>query len=121
MSTIENALEKKLSGLYYGNRLILPFNCHFIKVILDDEIITDFSCHSKGIILNEEKDFTDVYFPELKRLRETVSKFEAIKMFVVEKGDNIFDPKNHKKISVYLEDKHILKIEKTPDDILFIE
>ena len=121
MCTIENALEKKLNGLYYGNRAILPFNCHFLKVIFEDEIITDFSSHSEGIILKEEKDFTDLYFPGLKSLNDSVSKFEAIKMVVVEKGENIFDLKNHKKIAVYLEDKHNLKIEKTDDDILFIE
>lgn len=121
MSTIENALEKKLNGLYYGNRALLPFNCHFLKVIIEDEIITDFSSHSKGIILKEEKDFTDLYFPGLKSLNDSVSKFEAIKMVVVEKGENIFDSNNHKKIAVYLEEKHKLKIEKTDDDILFIE
>ena len=42
-------------------------------------------------------------------------------LVIVEKGKNIFDFSNHKKIAVYLEEKHKTRIEKTEDDILFIE
>ncbi len=121
MNTIENALSKKLNGLYYGNRLILPFNCNFLKVIIEDDIITDFSPGSKGICIVENEDFTELYFLEFDDLKESVSKYEAIKMVVAEKQDNILDLKNHKKIALYLEEKHNVKIEKTDADILFIE
>ncbi|MEJ2616023.1 MAG: hypothetical protein P8Z35_13780 [Ignavibacteriaceae bacterium] len=90
-------------------------------MIIDDEIITDFSPSSKGIFIREEADFTDIYFLEYKHLNDTVSKYEAIKMVVVEKGKDIFDFNNHKKIAVYLENKHNTRIEKTEEDILFIE
>lgn len=121
MKKIDEVLSEKIYGLYYGNRLILPFKCHFLKVIVDDEVITDFSRASKGIFIREEEDFTDVYFLDFKNLTDSITKYEAIKMVVVEKGENIFDIKNHKKIALYLEEKHKLKIESTDEDILFIE
>jgi hypothetical protein len=121
MKTLTEVLENKITGLYYNNRLILPFQVHFLKVIIEDDIITDFSPSSKGIFIREESDFTDVYFHEYKHLKDIVSKYEAIKMVVVEKGKNIFDYANHQKLAIYLDDKHIIKIEKTEDDILFIE
>ncbi|HKI77030.1 MAG TPA: hypothetical protein VKA26_00660 [Ignavibacteriaceae bacterium] len=121
MNTIENALNKNLNGLCYGNRIILPFNCTFLKVIIEDDIITDFSPASKGIYVREKDDFTELYFLEINNVKETVSKYENIKLVAVEKGDNLFDLKNHKKIALYIEEKHNVKIEKTEDDILFIE
>ena len=121
MKTIAEVLENKATGLFYNNRLMLPFHAHFLKVIIEDEIITDFSPSSKGIYIGEENDFTDMYFLEYKHLKDTVSKYEAIKMVVVEKGEDVFDSKNHKKLAVYLEEKHKTRIEKTEDDILFIE
>ena len=60
MKTIEEILKGNKSGLYYGNRLVLPFKAHFLKVIIDNEIITDFSLSSKGIIIQEESDFTSL-------------------------------------------------------------
>lgn len=121
MSTINETIDKKINGLLYGNRLILPFKCHFLKVIFDDSIITDFSPSAKGIFVREKEDFTDVYFYDYKNLRDAISKYEAIKMVVVEKGKNVFNHENHMKLAVYLEDKHIARIEKTDEDILFIE
>jgi hypothetical protein len=121
MQKLDEVLEKKIPGLFYNNRLILPFHVHFLKVIIEDDIITDFSPSSKGIFIREESDFTDVYFLEYKLLKDSVSKYEAIKMVVVEKGKNVFDFNNHTKLAIYLEEKHKLRIEKSDEDILFIE
>ena len=121
MNTIKEALDKKLNGLCYGNRVILPFKASFLKVIIEDDIITDFSTSSKGIYIREDENYTDLYFLEIKDLKESISKYENIKMVVVEKGDDLFNPANHKKIALYIEEKHNVKIEKTDDDILFIE
>ena len=121
MNTIKEALDKNLNGLCYGNRVILPFKASFLKVIIEDDIITDFSPSSKGIYIREDKNYTDLYFLEIKDLKESITKYENIKMVVAEKGDDIFNVDNHKKIALYLEEKHNVKIEKTDDDILFIE
>jgi|SRR3972149_653210 len=121
MKTIEEIITNKLSGLYYNNRIIVPFKAHFLKVIINSTIITDFSPSSKGIYIREKEDFTDIYFHDIKDLKSTVTKYEAIKMVMVEKGKDIFNFDNHIKLALYLEDKHKVKIEKTDQDILFLE
>lgn len=121
MATLSEILKSKPTGLYYKNRLILPFEAVFLKIIIDDDIIMDFSPSSKHIYINENETYTDIYFKQFKHLKDAVSKYEAIKMVVVEKGDDLFNFDNHKKIIIYLEEKHQVKIEKTEEDILFIE
>jgi len=121
MKTIEEVLKNNISGLYYHNRIILPFAAHFLKVIVNTDIITDFSLNSKGVFIREIEDFTDLYFLDYKDLNSSISKYEAIKMVIVEKGKDIFDFKNHIKLSLYLEKKHKLKIEECDHDILFLE
>ena len=121
MKTIDEILENEINGLYYNNRLILPFQAHFLKVIIDDEIITDFSPSSKGIFIREESDFTDMYFLEYKHISDAVSKYEAIKMIVVEKGKDVFNTKNHITIAFHPEENHQLRIEKLGENQIFIE
>ena len=121
MATLNEILKNKPTGLYYKNRLMLPFQGIFLKIIIDDDIIMDFSPSSKRIYLTENENFTDIYFKEYKHLKDAVSKYEAIKMVLVEKGKDIFNFDNHKKIIIYLQEKHQVKIEETEEDILFIE
>ena len=121
MNTIDEVLKNNINGLYYHNRVILPFTAHFLKIIVNADIITDFSPNSKGVFIREKEDFTDLYFKAYKELNKSVTKYEAIKMVVVEKGKDVFDFKNHLKISLYLEKKHKVKIEECDHDILFLE
>ncbi|HSD63901.1 MAG TPA: hypothetical protein VLB50_08875 [Ignavibacteriaceae bacterium] len=121
MTTLNQILTSKPTGLYYNNRLILPFQGIFLKIIVNDDIITDFSPSSKHIYISENENYTDIYFKEYKHLKDSVSKYEAIKMVLVEKGKDIFDFDNHKKIAIYLKDKHQVTIEETDEDIIFIE
>lgn len=114
-------IENKLYGLYYGNRLILPFQCIFLKIIINKDIIFDFSTGSKFITVAEGKNYTDLYFHQYDNIQETITEFESIKMVVVEKNKDIFDFENHIKLAIYFEKKHKLRIEKTDEDILFIE
>lgn len=121
MSTINEILKKKKDGLYYYNRVILPFNGHLLKVIIEDNILTDFSPTSKHIYVKEENGFMSLYFKEYKHLAENISKYEAIKIVIVEKDKDIFNLKNHRKLALYPGENHEVKIEATEDDILFIE
>ena len=121
MATLNEILKSKPNGLYYKNRLILPFQGVFLKIIIDDDIIMDFSPSSKHISINENETYTDIYFKQFKNLKDAVSKYEAIKMVMVERGKDIFNFDNHKKIIIYLKEKHQVKIEETEEDILFIE
>ncbi len=63
----------------------------------------------------------EIYFHEYKHLRDLLSKYESIKMIVVEKGKDVFDKKNHVKISLHPEAKHDLRIEELSKDQIFIE
>jgi DUF2075 family protein len=121
MNSIKEVTEKNLNGIYYGNRLLLPFKANYIKVILEDEIITDFSPQGGKIHIDESGNYTDMYFLGRKDLKSVISKYESIKMMITEKDADIFNPENHLKISIYLEDSNILRIEKTSSDVLFIE
>ncbi|RPI68445.1 MAG: hypothetical protein EHM47_14500 [Ignavibacteriales bacterium] len=121
MKSLDEIIQNKTTGLYFGNRLILPFHAHFLKVVIEDKIISDFSMSSKGINIVEEDEFTSLYFLDYDQLVNSVSKYEAIKLLVVSKSKSIFDAANHKKIAVYLEKKHSARIEQTDEDILFIE
>jgi len=121
MKTLDEIIKNKIGGMYYGSRLIVPFHAHFLKVVIEKEIITDFSPSSKGISVIEEDDFTSLYFLDYDDLKSSLSEYESIKLVVVEKGNDIFNFKNHRKIAVYLEEKHIARIEETDADILFIE
>ena len=121
MITLDEVIKNKVNGLCYGNRIILPFKAHFLKVIIENDIITDFSSSSKGIQLIEHKEFLDLYFLEYEQLSDVLSKYEAIKIVLVEEGKNIFDWNNHRKIALYLAEKHKVTIEETDADILFIE
>ena len=121
MQTIENALKNKIDGLYYGNRALLPFGCRLLKVVIDDEIIMDFSSTSKAISFNSYPDYSEIYFKQFKNLKDVVSKYESIKLIAVDTDKDLFNFDNHIKLAVRVEDEHKLKIEKTDEDILFIE
>ena len=119
--TISDTLENKLNGLYYGNRILLPFSCYVLKIIIEDDILMDFSPSSKSIYLNETDSFTEIYFKDFKNLKETISKYESVKLIAVEKNKDIFQMENHIKLALRVGDNHKLIIEKTDEDILFLE
>ncbi len=121
MKTVADALKNNLNGLYYGNRVLLPFNAYILKVIIDDDILMDFSPESKHIYINETDQYLEIYFKDYPNLKDVVSKFESIKLIAVDKADDVFDTKNHHKLDLIFEEKHNVKIEKTDEDILFIE
>ncbi len=121
MATIKEILGNGAYGLYFGNRVLLPFRCHVLKVIFENEIITDFSSSQKGACYKIQKDFTELYFHEVDDLEEVVSEYKGIKMVVVQEGNDIFDFNNHEKLNILLDENHKLKIEKVEDDILFFE
>lgn len=121
MNSINDVVENKINGLHYGNRLLLPFHAHILKIVIDDDIITDFSNNSKFVEISYRNNFMEIYFLKYKDLTNTVSEFENIKMIVVDDGKDIFDPETHEKIALYFEDAHKIRIEKITEDILFIE
>ncbi len=121
MKTIEQAISENIQGLYYGSRVILPFVVDVLKAIVDDDIVVDFSHRSKIAYYQKHQNFTEIYFFEHEDLLKDVSKYETIKLVVVEEGKNMFNFSNHKKISLNPIEHHGLEISLLDEDVLFIE
>ena len=121
MKKLNEVLENKINGMYYGNRVFLPFKVDILKAIIENDIIMDFSDFSEDAEYEIKDDRTEIYFYGYKDLADFVTKYETIKLVVVEEGDNIFDEKTHKKIILHLQEKHSLKIEEAGDDSIFID
>jgi hypothetical protein len=121
MKTINEVLKEKKSGLYFGNRALLPFSCHIIKLNIENDLITDFSPSDKGVHVSENPDFMEIYFYDYKDLGDVITKYEAIKMIVVEKGKDIFNTKNHITLALHPEENNQLRIEKLGENQIFIE
>ncbi|MEJ2104828.1 MAG: hypothetical protein P8X47_09660, partial [Ignavibacteriaceae bacterium] len=102
-------------------RVLLPFSCHLIKLNIENDLITDFSPSHKGVHVSENDDFMEIYFHDYKDLAEVVTKYEAIKMIVVEKGKDVFNIKNHISLALHPEENHQLRIEKLGENQIFIE
>ena len=120
-NTIEEVIKNNLYGLYYGNRVILPFGGTLLKIIIDNDILLDFSPTSEEVFVRETDDYLEIYFKHIDRVSDVVSKYESIKLVIVEKDKDIFNFENHKKIALRLEENRKLKIEEIDEDILFIE
>jgi hypothetical protein len=121
MKTIDETVKNNINGLYYGNRVLLPFKAEILKAVIEKDIITDFSTTHKGAQYNITDSYTEIYFLDYKELSESISKYETIKLVLVEIGNDIFDLKNHKRLILHLQEKHIIKIEEADGEILFIE
>jgi hypothetical protein len=121
MLSIKQVLMEKKTGLYYGNRVLLPFSCHILKMNIENDLITDFSPSHKGVHVSENSDFMEIYFYDYKDLSEVITKYESIKMIVVEKGKDIFDQKNHITLALHPEEKHIVRIEQLGENQIFID
>ena len=121
MKSISEILKQKQTGLYFGNRVLLPFSCHILKLNIENDLITDFSPCCKGVYVSENPDFMEIYFHDYKDLGEVITKYEAIKMIVVEKGKDIFNEKYHITLALQPEENHQLRIEKLGENQIFIE
>lgn len=120
-SRIDFIVNNKINGLYYNNRLILPFSAIFLKIIIEDDIITDFSSESKDVEIINHSSYTEIYFKRIKDLREEMSKYEFIKLIVAEDVDSLFDIKKHKKLVLYLENDHKVRIEYPNENQIIVE
>lgn len=118
---MEESLKNGINGLHYGNRVLLPFVIDILKMVIDDEIITDFRPPHNMAEYIQHYDFTELYFTELKDVEDIVGKYEVVKMVVVEKGKDLFDFKNHIKIALDFKENHAVKIELLSSDALFVE
>lgn len=121
MKSLGEVLKNNDKGMYYGNRVLLPFSCYVLKIVIENDIITDFSLRNSGAYINEYPDFTEIYFLDYLDIEENISKFETIKLIVVDKDKDIFNFDNHIKIALHPEGKHILSINELDENSIFID
>jgi hypothetical protein len=121
MNSLELALKEKKNGLYYGTRVILPFVVDILKAVIDDDLITDFSPISEGAYYEKFENYTEIYFFDHEDILKDVSKYETIKMIVVDDDDDICNFEHHKKISLNPEENHKLTISEMDDNVVFID
>ncbi|MBL1211774.1 MAG: hypothetical protein HND52_00330 [Ignavibacteriae bacterium] len=118
---IDEVINENVNGLHYGRRLLLPFVADILKIVIDDDILTDFNFEKSRADYNKEEYFTEINFMDYDNLQTVVSEFEQIKMIVVEEGENIFDFSTHRKIGLQVLDDHKIIIKEVDEDIPFIE
>jgi hypothetical protein len=118
--TIEEALEKNLTGFHIGNRLILPFHCQLLKLIVSKEIFHEF-VGSEHIKISQDPNNTSIYFRIIGKLSNYVGSYQLVKIIVAEIGADLCDPTSHIKLFCQIEESHVVKITIPNDDILFIE
>lgn len=107
-------------GFYIGNRLILPFKCQFLKLIVDSHIYTEF-IGNKDLKISQDKLNTSIYFREVGRLSSFEDSYKSIKMIIAGLDEDLTDPTKHIKMVCYIEDQRKVELQLPGDDILFIE
>ncbi|PID59690.1 MAG: hypothetical protein CR986_05325 [Ignavibacteriae bacterium] len=121
MNTLQAALNEKKNGMHYGTRVLLPFKVEILKAVIDDDLIMDFSHYSEGAFYKIYDKYTEIYFFNHKDILADVSKYETIKLIVVEESEDIFDFNNHIRLSLNPLENHKLEISILHDDVLFID
>jgi len=121
VNSLDRALQEKKCGLYYGTRVILPFAADILKAVIDKDMITDFSPMSDGAYYEIQENFTEIYFFDHEDILKDVSKYETIKLIIVDEDDDMFDFSTHRKISLNPIEHHKLELTELGDDVLFIE
>jgi len=121
MKSITEVLNENITGLHYGCRVLLPFQAEILKIVIGTKIITNFSKNLEGACVRITDFYTEIYFCEYKNLAEELTKYEVVKLVVVQQGDDVFDFNKHIPIELVIESKHKLLIKPIPDDLLFFE
>ena len=121
MKTINEVLNGNGYGLYYGNRILLPFKAELLKIVIDSEIITNFSKQPHGAQVSVTDNYTEIYFCNYKNLEEELTEYDLIKVVLVQQGEDVFNYENHIPLELAIESKHKLSIKRISDDNLFFE
>ena len=118
--TIKNALENNRNAYYIGNRLILPFKCQLIKVIVESHIFTDMS-GSDDLKIDQSPVNTSIIIKNTGMLRSFFDTYKTIKLVCSEYESDLSNIDNHIKLVCRIDENHEATIETPGDDILFIE
>ena len=111
--TIQQALDANLKGFTIGRRLSIPFRCELISILVGKhrsfvgtpDIITDFSPSQREISVVERTNRMDLYFDRYESLQAELGHWKGTLIVTCcEDGDDIFEPKNHRRIEFVFRD-----------------
>ena len=119
-STINKALADNKKGFYVGHRLILPFRCQIVKIIVEKEVFTEM-VGSDDVKINQDPKNTSVYVRFIGKLDNYIGTYKTVKLIIAEWDADLTDMSNHIKIVCEMQEKHVFNIHVPSDDMLFIE
>lgn len=118
--TVKQALEQKSEGYHIGHRIILPFRCQIIKIIVEGTILTEM-VGSDQIKIQQDPKNTSIYIRSVSDLNNFVGSYKVVKMAVCEWDADLCNPDNHIKLICEIKEGHAIVIHEPSDDMLFIE
>lgn len=118
--SVKEAIAQKKNGFYIGHRLILPFKCQILKVIVDSEIFTEL-VGGKNLKLYQDPQNTSIYIRTIGKLNNYIDTYKSIKIIVAEWDADLTDINTHQKLVCEIQDGHEVLIGEPDEDLLFIE
>ncbi|NNC95372.1 MAG: hypothetical protein HKN92_07395 [Chitinophagales bacterium] len=117
---VRTSLNEDKKGFYIGDRLILPFKCHIIKIIAGHNIFTEM-VGSNHIKISQEPHNTSIYFRSGGKLANYLNPEKTVKMVVCDLNKELTEIGNHIKLIIEIEENHKVTIHEPSDDMIFIE
>ncbi len=113
MKTLNDINTEKINGMHYGGRILLPFRINiFHAILVKKSLMSDGKDleYSANFDYRINDDFTEICFPSYEDLSEHFSEDDIIKLYVTEKGNDIFDENNRVWINLHLLDNNKVRI-----------
>lgn len=117
--TVNEALNNNSKGFYTGHRLVLPFRCQILKMMVQGEVITEF-VGGDNVKIHQDPVNTSVYLRTRGSLNEMSEGYQLIKFLVCEWNADVCDRDNHIKIVCKTLANNEIEISLPGEDVLFI-
>ena len=116
LHTVINSDKK---GYHTGKRMILPFKCNIIKLIVDGHIFTEL-VGSEDIKISQDFQNTSIYFREIGKLKQFEGSYSLIRIIIAPWEEDLTDKTQHIKLICKIVENHEVEIELPDQDVLFI-
>ncbi|MFK7899749.1 MAG: hypothetical protein AB8B61_03215, partial [Cyclobacteriaceae bacterium] len=92
-----NVIQSDKKGYYTGTRMILPFKCNILKLIVDGHIFTEF-VGSEDIKIAQDQKNTSIYFRQIGKLKKFEGEYSLIKVIIAPLETDLTEKENHFKL-----------------------
>jgi len=118
-TALQEIINSDKKGYYTGKRMILPFKCNIIKLIVDGHIFTEF-VGSEDIKISQDFQNTSIYFREIGKLKQFEGSYSLIRIIIAPWEEDLTDKTQHIKLICKIVENHEVEIELPDQDVLFI-